>query len=48
MDKEEQIEPQKSKWAKVSTTYGLDFITYLMDNEPKTCKEAMSSSEAPF
>ena len=48
MDKKEQIKPRKSKWTKVSTTYGPDFLTYLLGNKPQTFKEAMLSSEAPF
>ena len=28
--------------------FGLDFLTYLFENEPQTFKEAVTSPEAPF
>lgn len=33
---------------KTSTFFSLDFLTYLLENEPKTFNEAISSPEAPF
>ncbi|MBE2321234.1 hypothetical protein DVA67_035270, partial [Solirubrobacter sp. CPCC 204708] len=41
-------EPRRSKRAKISKSYGPDFLTYLLENEPQNFKEAMSTPEAPF
>ena len=37
-----------SQRAKKTKSFGLDYLTYMLDNEPKTFKEAMSTPEAPF
>ena len=42
------MEPRRGKRTKVSKKFGSDFIAYLSENEPRTFKEAMSSSEAPL
>ena len=44
-DKEEE-EPRRSKRTRVEKSYGPDFLTYLLENEPRNFKEAMSSSDA--
>ena len=43
--KEEII--RQSKRAKITKSFGPDFITYLMESEPQNFKEAMSCPEAP-
>ena len=40
--------PRCSKRQKTSTSFGPDFLTFLVENEPQTFKEAMSSSEAHY
>ncbi|KAK3003759.1 hypothetical protein RJ639_018388 [Escallonia herrerae] len=44
---QEEDEPRRSKGARMSTSFGPDFLTYLLENEPRTYSEAMSSPEAP-
>ena len=41
-------EPRRSKRQRTSTSFGPDFLTYLLENEPWTFKEAVTSPEAPF
>ena len=41
-------EPRHSKRQRTSTSFGPDFLTYLLENEPRTFKEAVTSPEAPF
>ncbi|KAL0552312.1 hypothetical protein IC582_011420 [Cucumis melo] len=38
-------EPRRSKRMRISKSFGPNFLTYLLENEPQ---EAMSSSEAPY
>ena len=33
---------------RTSTSFGSDFLTFLLENEPQTFKEAMSSSDSSF
>ena len=44
----ETIEPRRSKRARTSKSFGPDFLTYLLENEPQSYKEAMASPEAPL
>ncbi|KAK3006347.1 hypothetical protein RJ639_017496 [Escallonia herrerae] len=44
---QEEDEPRRSKRARTSTSFGLDFLTFLLENEPRTNSEAMSSPKAP-
>ncbi|KAL6333744.1 hypothetical protein AAG906_028930 [Vitis piasezkii] len=48
--KEKQVdeEPRRGKRARKSTSFGPDFLTYLLENDPQTFKEAMSSPEASY
>ena len=39
---------RRSKRAKTSKSFGLDFLTYLLKNEPQSFNEAMSTPEAPM
>ena len=41
-------EPRRSKRQRTSTSFGPDFLTYLLENEPRTFKEAVTSPEALF
>ena len=43
----EEIEPRRSKRARVEKTFGPDFSTFIVENEPKTYHEAVTSSEGP-
>ncbi|KAL0288543.1 UNVERIFIED_CONTAM: Retrovirus-related Pol polyprotein from transposon TNT 1-94 [Sesamum calycinum] len=47
-DLQRDEEPRRSKRAKRAKTFGPDFLTYLLENEPRTINEALSSPEAPF
>ena len=38
-------EPKRNKRARTETSFGTDFLTYLLEGEPRTFKEAVSSSE---
>ncbi|XP_070041352.1 uncharacterized protein [Nicotiana tomentosiformis] len=40
--------PRSSKHQRTTTSFGPDFLTFLLENEPQTFKEAMSSSEAQY
>ena len=45
---EETDEPRRSKRARKEKSFGSDFITaFLLENEPRTFKEAMSTPDAP-
>ena len=41
-------EPRRSKRAKVSKTFGSDYLAYMLENEPNTLKELMSTPEVMF
>ncbi|CAL8118819.1 unnamed protein product [Prunus armeniaca] len=45
---EPEHKPRRSKRAKTTKSFGHKFLTYLLENEPQTYKEAMTSPEAPF
>ena len=40
--------PRRSKRQRTTTSFGPEFLTFLLENEPRTFNEAMSSSEAQF
>ena len=46
LNKDEEL--RRSKRMRISKSFGPDFVTYLLKNEPQTFKEAMSSPEAPY
>ena len=48
LDQYEEEEPRRSKRARTSKSFGLDFLTFLLENKPLTFKETMSSPEAPL
>ena len=41
-------EPRRCKRTRTSKSFGPDFLTYLLEDEPQSFKEAMSSPEAPY
>ena len=43
-----EVEPRRSKRAKKATSFGPDFLTYMVEDEPQTFNEAMASSDAPY
>ena len=40
--------PRRSTRQRTSTSFGSDFVTFLLENEPQTFKEAMLSSDSSF
>ncbi|XP_073152463.1 uncharacterized protein [Henckelia pumila] len=44
----ESDEPRRSKRAKIAKTFGPDFLSYAIENDPRTLSEALSSPDAPF
>ena len=45
---EAEVKPRRSKRAKKATSFGPDFLTYMVEDEPQTFGEAMASSDAPY
>ena len=41
-------QPRRSKRARMSKSFGLDFLTYMVENEPQTFHEAVTSPESPL
>ena len=41
-------EPRRSKRARISKSFGPDFLTYMVENEPQTFHEAVTSPESPL
>ena len=41
-------EPRQSKRVRTSKSFDLDFLTYLLENEPQSFKEAMTGPETPL
>ena len=39
---------RRSKGARTSKSFGPDFLTYLLENEPQSFNETMSTPEAPM
>ncbi|XP_071694471.1 uncharacterized protein [Rutidosis leptorrhynchoides] len=44
---EEELELRRSKRERIEKSFGHDFHTYMVENEPTTYREAVSSSEGP-
>ena len=40
-----EVEPRCSKRVRVEKSFGQDFLTYMLEGEPRTYKEAMNSTE---
>lgn len=37
--------PRRSKSARITNSFGIDFLTYILENELRTIKEALSSPD---
>ena len=48
MEERNEVEPRHSKRAKTSKSLGPNFLTYILEDEPQSFKEAISTLEAPF
>ena len=48
MKERNEVELRCSKRAKMSKSFGLEFLTYMLEDEPQSFKEAISTPEAPF
>jgi transposase InsO family protein len=48
MKERNEVEPRRSKRTKTSKTFGPDFLTFMLEDEPQSFKEAMSMPEAPL
>ena len=48
LEEEIEVEPRRSKRARTENSFGPDFLTYMLDAEPQTFKEAITSSEGPL
>ncbi|KAJ9556796.1 LOW QUALITY PROTEIN: hypothetical protein OSB04_011410 [Centaurea solstitialis] len=44
---EDEEQPRRSKRARLEKSFGPDFLTYMVESEPKTYREAVTSSEGP-
>ena len=49
-DQEQKVEDElrRSKRIRIEKSFGLDFLTYLLENEPQSFQEAMNSLEGPL
>ena len=45
-DTDGEVEPRRSKRARTEKSFGPDFLTYMLEGEPQTYKEAMNSMES--
>ena len=44
---QQEDELRRGKRLRTSKSFGLDFLNFLLENEPQSFKEAMSGPEAP-
>ena len=47
-EQEVHTEPKRSKRTRVEKSFGPEFLTYLLENEPQNYEEAVSSSKGPL
>ena len=45
-NKEVEVEPRRSKKARIEKYFGIDFLTYMLEGKPQTFKEAMNCTES--
>ncbi|GJT00020.1 hypothetical protein Tco_0821189 [Tanacetum coccineum] len=45
LPKEEEVEPRRIKKARAEKSFGPDFVSFMVENEPTSCREAVTSSE---
>ncbi|KAD3336335.1 hypothetical protein E3N88_31854 [Mikania micrantha] len=43
----EEVEPRRSKSQRIEKSFGPDFLTYMVEGEPQTYRDAVTSSEGP-
>ncbi|GJV21495.1 hypothetical protein Tco_1370515 [Tanacetum coccineum] len=43
--KEEEVKPRRSKRARIKKLFGPDFVSFMVENEPTSYREAVTSSE---
>ncbi|GKE41587.1 hypothetical protein Tco_1468871 [Tanacetum coccineum] len=43
--KEKEFEPRRSKRARTEKSFGPDFVSFMVENEPTSYREAVTSSE---
>ena len=48
MEERNEVEPRHSKRAKTTKSFGPNFLTYMLEDETQSFKEAISTPEAPF
>jgi hypothetical protein len=48
MEERNEVEPRRSKRTKTLKTFGPDFLTFILEDEPQSFKEVMSTPEAPL
>ena len=48
MEERNEVEPRRSKRAKTSKSFGPEFLTYMLEDELQSFKEAISAPESPF
>ena len=45
MEERNEVEPRRNKRTKMSKTFGPDFLTFMLEDEPQSFKEAISTPE---
>ena len=48
MKERNEVEPRRSKRAETSKSFGPNFLTYMLEDEPQSFEEAIFTPEAPF
>jgi hypothetical protein len=48
MEERNEVEPRRSKRIKTSKTFGPNFLTFMLEDEPQSFKEAICTLEAPL
>jgi hypothetical protein len=48
MEERNEVEPRRSKRTKTPKTFGPNFLTFMLEDEPQSFKEAMSTPETPL
>jgi hypothetical protein len=48
MEERNEVEPRRSKRTETLKTFGIDFLTFILEDEPQSFKEEISTLEAPL
>ena len=48
MEERNEVEPRHSKRAETTKSFGPNFLTYMLEDETQSFKEAISTPEAPY